>query len=124
MNSAESPLHSDGRTGALIHERLPWAQVLHAQGELDLSVAADLHAAIESRSDSALPVVLDLSDCAYLDSTILRVLVRSVRKMPDRFGIVVPPAAPVRRIFDVAALIGVLPIVETREELQDRLAAA
>lgn len=53
------------------------AVVVAADGELDLSIAAELKArlvaAVMSRADA---VILDLTDCSFIDSSALNVLVR------------------------------------------------
>jgi anti-anti-sigma factor len=114
----------NGRTFALVHERLAWAEALSAFGEFDLSVADELQNAIQGYLHSDLPLMLDLTFCDYLDSTILRVLVHSFRDAPGRFGIVVPPNARIGRIFAMTRLDSTLNVVSSREELRARTVLA
>jgi anti-anti-sigma factor len=111
----------DGRTYALVHERVEWADVLSAFGEFDLSVADELQAAIDERLNGGGPLVLDMEFCDYLDSTILSVLVRSMRVWGWRMAIVVPSAARIRRIFELTRLDDALPIFANRDEARLRL---
>jgi anti-anti-sigma factor len=107
----------------LVDESLPWAQVLAVSGELDIGSAAWFAKAIEERLRHSLPLIVDLSECPYLDSTILNVLIRSAGAAPGRIGIVVPTTARIRRIFNMAGLEDALHLCETREALQVRFSA-
>jgi anti-anti-sigma factor len=109
--------------GELIHERLAWAEVLRACGEFDLASASDLESAIAGALRTTLPLILDLAACQYIDSTILRVLVHAVREAPGRVGIIVPPDARIRRIFEMTGLHVLLPIAGSALELQARMVA-
>jgi|HubBroStandDraft_1064217.scaffolds.fasta_scaffold41349_3 anti-anti-sigma factor len=108
----------EGGTAVFVHQTSPWAEILAAGGELDLAVVPQFSSALEKLFDGSLPVVLDLSECSYLDSTILRVLVGACNAWPGRFGIVIPTGARVRRVFQVAGLEGALLIGASREDLQ------
>jgi anti-sigma B factor antagonist len=102
----------------LVDETLPWAQVLVVHGELDIASAPWFSQAIEERLSEPLPLIVDLSTCTYLDSTILNVLIRSANAAPGRIGIVVPATARIRRIFNIAGLEDALHLSETRDALQ------
>jgi anti-anti-sigma factor len=104
----------------LVDESLPWAQVLAVHGELDIGAAEWFSQAIEERIHQQLPLIIDLTTCQYLDSTILNILIRSTNAEPARIGIVVPAAARIRRIFNIAGLEEALQLCETRESLQVR----
>ncbi len=108
----------EGGTAIFIHESSPWAEILCASGELDLAVVPQFSSALEKLFEAGLPVVLDLSECTYLDSTILRVLVGACNAWPARFGIVIPLGARVRRVFQVAGLESALLIGGSRKDLQ------
>jgi anti-sigma B factor antagonist len=104
----------------IVDERLPWAHVLAVYCELDIGSAAWFADAIEDRLRQELPLIVDLSDCPYLDSTILNVLIRASNAEPGRVGIVVPAGTRIRRIFSIAGLEEPLQICETRDALQVR----
>jgi anti-anti-sigma factor len=106
---------------ALIRDSVEGAEVLHAFGELDLSMTSDLESALESISEGASALVLDLTACNYLDSTVIAVIVRSVKKWDGRIAIVVPEDSVVRRVFRVVELEHVLPIETTLESASRRL---
>lgn len=108
-----------GGTAVLVHESSTWAEILSVSGELDLAVVPQFGSALDSLLGGDLPVVVDLSGCSYLDSTILRVLVGAYNAAPNRFAIVVPPKARIRRVFQIAGLDSALLIGESREKLHD-----
>jgi anti-anti-sigma factor len=104
----------------LVDENVPWAQVLAVHGELDIGAAQWFSEAIDERLHRELPLIVDLSECQYLDSTILNVLIRSANGAPGRLGIVVPTVARIRRIFNIAGLEEALHLAESRDALQVR----
>jgi anti-anti-sigma factor len=108
----------EGGTAVMVRESLAWAEVLAVSGELDLAVVPQFGSALEELLRGSLPVVLDLSGCSYLDSTILRVLVGASNSAPKRFAIVVPEEARIRRVFQIAGLETALPIGKSRENMQ------
>ena len=107
----------------LLDESLPWAHVLVVRGELDIGDAQWFAKAIAERLLQSPPLIIDLSACQYLDSTILNVLIRSANAAPGRIGIVVPTAARIRRIFNIAGLEEALHLAESRDALQVRFSA-
>jgi anti-anti-sigma factor len=123
MNVNESTARTprDGRTYALVHEREDWAEILNAFGELDLSVAKELQSAIDEQLGGSRPVAIDFTFCEYLDSTILSVLVHSVRLWGWRVAIIVPATARIHRIFQMTRLDDALAIFGNREEARLRL---
>jgi anti-anti-sigma factor len=67
-----------------------------------------------------LPLVVDLTACNYLDSTILNVLIRAANAALNRVGVVVPADSRVRRIFNITGLEDALRLSGSRDELQVR----
>jgi anti-anti-sigma factor len=107
----------------LVDEQLPWAQVLIVHGELDIGAAQWFSEAVDERLGGECPLIIDLSACQYLDSTILNVLIRSANAAPGRLGIVVPTVARIRRIFNIAGLEDALHLADSRDALQVRFSA-
>lgn len=94
-------------------ERLPNGNLISVEGELDLASSPQLEALI-AESDPAALLVLDLSGCRYIDSSALTVLVRAYKKRTDRFTVVVPLAARIRRLFALTKLDDVITVVPDR----------
>jgi anti-sigma B factor antagonist len=92
------------------------AAVLHVSGELDLASAPRLAEALtELIAD---PVVVDLSECTFLDSAGMAVLLASARALSDsgRSMRVVAPDAGILRVLEITGvdtLIAIHPDVES-----------
>ena len=91
------------------------AGVLRVAGELDLASAPRLEEAIAATG--ADPIVIDLSECTFLDSAGMRVLVGSARDLVDggRTLRVVANDPRILRVLEITAvdrLIAVHPTVE------------
>jgi anti-sigma B factor antagonist len=94
--------------------------VLRVSGEVDIGTVGALRSAVEAALESgAHELWIDLTPTCFMDSTGLHLLIDGsvkMRKLSRRMAIVCP-AGPVRRLFDVAGVTGILP-------LYDDLAAA
>jgi anti-anti-sigma factor len=82
-----------------------FAAIVRLHGEHDLATSAELRATLEPIAGDLL---VDLSDCAFLDSTIIGVLLAKLRdseREGRRLELVVPSAnGPVSRISEVVGL--------------------
>ncbi len=94
-------------------------RVFSLTGELDLANAPALEDAIGAADDGTRTIVLDFSETAYLDTSILAILVRKRRTLGERLQIVVPAGARVRRVFDVTDLARQLGVLESLAALED-----
>ncbi len=93
------------------------ATVIRVAGELDLSTIAAFDAEIQD-SLRASHVIIELSECTFLDSSALRSLVHANRAANDvesRLAIVAP-SQPARRVLDVSGLDRVIPVFDTIAE--------
>jgi anti-sigma B factor antagonist len=84
--------------------------VLDVQGEVDAQTAPELERSIERVSGRDRRIVIDLSDCAFIDSSVLHVLLQAAAR--DRLVIVCPPGN-VRRVLDIVRVADVAPVVES-----------
>lgn len=83
-------------------------------GEFDLENAAELeHELTTVLEGDKCYVLIDLSACEFLDSSILRVLVHAQRESDGRI-LLIGPQPPVRRVLEVTRLTETLPIYPTR----------
>jgi anti-anti-sigma factor len=88
--------------------------VASVEGEIDGSNAAELRLALSERLPSASSgLVLDLSRVTYLDSSGIHLLFELGRRLAARrqaLRLVVPPAAPMRRVLELCAIESVAPM--------------
>jgi anti-anti-sigma factor len=96
--------------------------VAHVFGEIDISNAGELAAAVHDRTPNDAPgVVLDLSEIDYLDSGGIHMLYRlreSLRARGQSLAVVVPPASPV---IDALRLAGIERNLDVAERLEEAL---
>ena len=78
-------------------------EVVHVAGELDLASVADLEAAL-LRGRPATRLVLDLSECSFLDSSAIHVILAEAERRRGVGGamVVVAPNAAIRRPLEIA----------------------
>ncbi|MFO7572758.1 MAG: STAS domain-containing protein [Gaiellaceae bacterium] len=91
--------------------------VVVAEGEVDAFAASDLEAALEEAGRLG-NVVIDLRRVSFMDSTALGLVARAVRMRGEagRLVRVVLPRGSARRIFEITALDGALPVTPSRED--------
>jgi anti-anti-sigma factor len=93
------------------------------KGELDIATLAlcrtDLSSALNLFGHrQATWIILDLSECTYLDSTGLGVFVSLMKTARASGGdaVFVSPPAPIRRVFEVTQMTQILTVVDTLEQ--------
>ncbi|MBV8374312.1 MAG: STAS domain-containing protein [Candidatus Eremiobacteraeota bacterium] len=95
---------------ALIRETIDGAEIVHIFGELDLRAAPELETLLETMAIGGDSVVLDFNACNYFDSSIIAVVIRTLKRLGERFTIVIPEGHPTRRILKICNLERILPI--------------
>ena len=94
----------------------PW--IVGLTGEHDLATVDILRQELAKVGDSE-PLVIDLSDTAFLDSSILGAIVEAHARSLDaggRFGLVVPDGSFAARLVELAGLSERLPVYRSRAE--------
>ena len=99
--------------------------VIRLLGEADAYTAPRVRDDLAVAIDTEAPLVIDLTGATFIDSTIVGVMLESVKKyeqLQRQFLLLLPEdAAPeVHRLFDLTGLAGLLPIVRTWEEAASR----
>jgi anti-sigma B factor antagonist len=102
---------------------------LHAvsvSGELDQSTAPELRTALaDLLGDVSGGVLVDLSDCAFIDSTGLSLLVETKRQLAEdtrRFGVCCPDP-DVRRLLELTGIDQAVGLFDTRDQAISALSA-
>lgn len=86
-------------------------ELVHVTGELDPASIGDLESAF-ARSDASGRVVLDLSECTFLDSSAIHVILAEAGKRGEDDGevVIVAPGAGIRRLLEIAQVDRMVPI--------------
>ena len=96
-----------------IESRGDGTRILSVAGELDLHTAPRFQEALQAALEQPFEwLLIDLSDCDYLDSTAIHVLVQAHRSLDgraDKLALIIP-SPQLRRIFELAGLDEVLHI--------------
>ena len=79
-------------------------RVVAVAGEIDLYTAPEFERALEPNGGAGGRVVVDLSDCTFLDSTGLGVLVQAHRRIDSNALLIVANGLEVLRAFEVTGL--------------------
>lgn len=95
-------------------------QAIAVRGELDLSTAPDLERPLEEVLESGEgPVLVDLSECDFIDSTGIALIVRAMQRLESESGrnlVVCSYNDQVRRVLDITGLDVTIPVHRTRDE--------
>lgn len=97
----------------------PTTRVLVVHGDADLHAAPEVRERLRGAIDDGVTiVVVDLSDAALIDSTILGVLLGGMKRLRERDGEVriVTRRADLRRVFEVTMLDGIFALYDTQEK--------
>ena len=93
-------------------------ELLAVEGEIDIATAPRMIAALnEVLAEIATPLVVDLSNVVFMDSTGLALLINARRRVVRRgqgFAIVCPPG-PIVRVFEIADMVESLRVFPDRE---------
>lgn len=89
---------------ALVRDVTESGVVVSAFGELDFLVSPELERSLREGATHGLPLVVDMSECRFIDASVITVLVRMHGLLGDRFNIVAPPGCNTRRVLDLVEL--------------------
>jgi anti-anti-sigma factor len=105
------------REGSIFVECRHGVWGLSLRGEHDLSTQPSLSEEIERVAAAGGPVIIDLSDADFIDSSILRVLAGAAVKPVAglRVAVVIPPGREAMRILRVTGIASLLQPYETCE---------
>ncbi len=102
---------------AVERSRVDGYELLAVQGELDIATAPRMIAALnEAFANLARPLVVDLSDVDFMDSTGLALLINARRRVKRRghgFAIICP-GGPISRVFEIADMVESLHVCPDR----------
>lgn len=125
--SASEPANYSGRGDALAPppafrmERVegpPGVVVLVMAGEIDLATSGRFRAVVDETLAEGNSLVADMAEVAFMDSTMLRELLRAHRDLEGagRRFVIADPQAPVRRLLDLTGTARLFVATGTRAE--------
>jgi anti-anti-sigma factor len=94
-------------------------QAIAVRGELDLSTAPELEGPLdEALTSGGGSILIDLSECEFIDSTGIAMLVRAWQRLDGegRGMVICSYNDQVRRVLDITGLEVSIPVHRTREE--------
>ena len=94
--------------------------VVVVEGEHDVYTAPAISEQLDSLLDERTPLVVDLMQTTFVDSSVLRVLLEARRRADEQgtgFAVALgeDESGPVRRVLDITGLLPVLPVHPARE---------
>ena len=99
---------------SITHRTLDGAELISVAGELDVATAPELALRIEALTDSARPLIIDLTDVLFIDSSGLHALF-SEAVSTSRLLLVCPPGN-VKRVLDIVNIDKAIPVFSTLNE--------
>src|SRR3954452_5653062 len=106
-----APFKVDGETAASLH-------TVRVSGELDQSTAPEMRTALDDALAAGANILIDLSDCEFIDSTGLSLLVEAKRDLDGgerRFGVCCPDPN-VRRLLELTGIDQAVNLFDTRDD--------
>lgn len=94
-------------------------RVVSVRGELDLGTAPGLEGPLEEAIGAGEPLLLDLSECEFIDSTGIAMIVRAWQQLADGDAERVAICSrneQVRRVLGITGVGHSIPVLESREE--------
>ena len=102
----------------LDRESVPGAVVASLSGELDLTNARDLEERLRAAAPDDALLAVDVSRVVFIDSAVLHVLFRLARLRGEGgLVLVLEPAAPVSRTFDIVAMKDAVRVVPSLDDV-------
>jgi stage II sporulation protein AA (anti-sigma F factor antagonist) len=94
--------------------------VVSVRGELDLGTAPGLEGPLDEAIGAREPLLIDLSECEFIDSTGIAMIVRAWQQLADGDGgsgsvMICSANEQVRRVLDITGLEVSIPVYESRE---------
>jgi anti-sigma B factor antagonist len=89
------------------------------RGELDMSTAPDLESSLDpALADSGASVMLDLSECEFIDSTGIALIVRAWQQLKQAGGrlVLCSHNLQVRRLLEITGVESSIPMHERRDD--------
>lgn len=109
-------LNGSGHGADYVHEIIDAeAHILYVFAQVDIYEAPRFEAEM-GKLNGARRIVVDLTQCRYMDSSGIAVLVRAYKTLGDRLRVVAPAGSQIDRVLRITEINKVIPISATVEE--------
>ena len=106
-----SPVVAEGDAfGVVVESVEAKSAVVRVTGELDLATVPQLERALAERPEGAAVLVIDLSDCTFVDSTCVRLLVGVATESAGGKTAIVATDPGILRVLEITALDTLVPV--------------
>ena len=115
----DSTQPNDDQRGTIeVAHAAPHLAVVSLQGEHDISTSESLEQAFAQAAANS-NVLVDLTDCTFIDSTVITVLIRTaeaVKAGGEQLVLVIPPAQrAIARVAEMTGLGHLMPLYDSRD---------
>lgn len=94
---------------AVVRDVVNGVDVVHVFGDLDIASASELENELGNYAPPA-TVVVDLTECSFIDTTGITVLLRGFKQLDSRLRLVVAPKGHVARVLKITRIADLVPI--------------
>jgi anti-anti-sigma factor len=103
------------RDDAVVVEQAGDVRIVSLRGEHDVDTAPRVRPVLSGATEGAYPVVVDLTDCSFIDSSMVAVLLGACQAVGlGRFAVVIKPGSEAARLLDLVAFSAVVPVYQSR----------
>ena len=88
--------------------------IVRVHGEVDLATTRAFRDALDS--GSARSLIVDLTDCPYLGTSGLAVLIRACNKLEGALSVLAPEGSFHRKLLGIAGVDGMLPVFSSEDD--------
>ena len=102
-------------------------RVVAVRGELDIATSPGVRELLsDAATDGARPLVIDLGECEFIDSTGFAALLHGAKPVQngESHVAIVSPGGDVRRILELTAIDKTIPVFETLDQAMAAVLAA
>jgi anti-sigma B factor antagonist len=115
------------RNAEIVDDRSGGFTVIQLRGEADAYSASRIRSDLTSALGTSAPLVVDLSQATFIDSTVVGILLEGLAEYEkrDRALVLLLPddsAPEVHRLFELTGLTSLLPVVRSWDEAATRVA--
>jgi anti-sigma B factor antagonist len=109
----------------IARESLPEAEIVRVGGELDILSSPALRELLTEVTRSERPLVLDVAQLSFMDSTGLSVVVAALKRLRERGQdlVLCAPQQPVQRTLEICGLDRIIAICATQADALEHLRA-